>query len=272
MEHLTKHQIVLVALLVAFVTSITTGIVTVSLLDQSTPTVPQVINRVVERTIEKVASNTQSAAVVTKETIVVRSEDLAIAAINKNSGSVVRIYSVAYGASSTTPDNFLGLGVFVTKDGKIVADKEIVLLQGNYVALVSGGKYYPIQLQKTFDDGFVFFNIVSPNTFVPVTLSKTTLKLGQSVLSLGGKTVMNVAMGIVSEIVENNNATTTNKIISAIKTDIDNRSSLVGSPLINLSGEVVGLKIAKLNPSDETSSFYLPSAVIANLLTGSANK
>ncbi|MCR4334219.1 MAG: S1C family serine protease [Patescibacteria group bacterium] len=272
MEHLTKHQIVLVALLVAFVTSITTGIVTVSLVDQSTPSVPQVVNRVVERTIEKVVPNTQSAAVVTKETIVVRSEDQAIEAINKNSDSVVRIYSTNSTTSSTTPDSFLGLGVFVTKDGKIIADKDVVSAQGNYVALVSGGKNYPLQLQKTSDEGLALFSITSTGPFVPVILSKIPAHLGQSVLSLGGKITMNVAMGIVSEVIGDDNATTTDKTASAIKTDIDSRSSLNGSPLINLSGEVVGLKITKLNSDNEIKSFYLPSAIIANLLTDSINK
>ena len=81
MEGLTKQQIVLVALLISFVTSIATGIVTVALMDQAPPGVTQTINRVVERTIEKVVptpSQNQSAAVVTKETIVVKEDDLVV--------------------------------------------------------------------------------------------------------------------------------------------------------------------------------------------------
>ncbi len=273
MEHLTKHQIVLVTLLVSFVTAITTGIVTVSLVDQSAPSVPQVINHVVERTIEKVIPSQQSAAVITKETIVVRSEDQAIEAINKNSGSVARIYSVP--PQTGAAEAFLGLGFFVTKEGLIAADRSIIGQQTNYTARLAG-KSYPLELQNTPDASIALFKAVFPKDdqpvkskplFAPVVLSQTSLKLGQSVLSLGGETNTNVAMGIISEIVENQSASTTPGKISveAIKTDIGSRAAF-GSPLINLTGEVVGIKTARLNPSSETGSFYLPSAAILNLL------
>src|SRR4051812_13998627 len=58
MEDLTKQQVVLLTLLVSFVTSMATGIITVSLMDQAPAGVTQIINRVVEHTIERVASET----------------------------------------------------------------------------------------------------------------------------------------------------------------------------------------------------------------------
>ena len=48
---MTKHQLVLLVLLVSFVTALVTGIVTVTLINQAPPPITQTIQRVVEKTI-----------------------------------------------------------------------------------------------------------------------------------------------------------------------------------------------------------------------------
>ena len=85
-EHLTKMQIVLLTLLVSSVTSIATGIITVTLMNQVPPAVTQTLNRVVERTVERVVPDkSQGASVITKEvTIVVKEDDLITDSIGKN--------------------------------------------------------------------------------------------------------------------------------------------------------------------------------------------
>ena len=53
-EQLNRTQILLLTLLVSFVTSIATGIVTVSLMGQAPHGITQTVNRIFERTVEKV--------------------------------------------------------------------------------------------------------------------------------------------------------------------------------------------------------------------------
>src|ERR1700722_9823557 len=120
-EKLTKSQIVLLTLLISFVTSIATGIVTVSLMQQAPPAIAETVNRVIENTIETVATSTkaQPAAVVTtqQKTVIVNEADLIAQAVKQASPSVVAIY----GADSAQPQ-FLGLGVVTDASGTVAAD------------------------------------------------------------------------------------------------------------------------------------------------------
>ena len=116
-EHLSKHQIVLLAFLVSFVSSIVTGIVTVTLLGQAPPGVTKTINQIVERTVQTVVPATQGAAAttVTQKTVVVKDDDLiaqSIAAVQK---SIVHIVGKG--------DNQLIVrGVIINNKGAAITD------------------------------------------------------------------------------------------------------------------------------------------------------
>src|SRR3989338_3016811 len=121
MEDLTKHQLILIVLLVTFVTSIATGIITFSLLSEAPVEVTQTINRVVEKTIERVVTEPgKPDKVVT--TVIVNEEDRVLEAIAKNEKSIVRLKTA--GADGT--EVVSGLGLVVSGDGFNVAALRIL--------------------------------------------------------------------------------------------------------------------------------------------------
>jgi hypothetical protein len=277
MEKLTKQQIVLVTLLVSFVTSIATGIVTVALMDQAPAGVTQTINRVVERTIEKVVTpptNNTAAAVVTRETVVVKEDDKIVESVDKNKNSVVRIYTDAGDASLRV---FIGLGTLVTKEGLIATGDVFGDPNAKYVATIDNNKFYSLNvLPRKETNKFYFLKIIqdekNPITFTPVIFSDSDgLKLGQTVIAWGGQVQNSVSTGIVSSVVDvegktavasSTTATSTNitsREIVAINTNVNLADSLPGGPLLSLYGEVVGLRISP-NISDKYT--FLPSNVL----------
>jgi len=309
MENLTKHQLILVALLISFVTSIATGIVTVSLMDQAPKAVIQTINRVVERTVERVVTEPpKKGSAVVKETIVVKEEDKIIEAIEKNAKSMVRIYKTDSSQGAENPlKSFVGLGIIISKDGDIAADGATVSSSGSYSAVLNDAKEYDIKLSPSQENKMIaFFKIVPKEkeelSVAPAVLADSdTLKLGQTVISLGGKLRNSVSIGVITSFIESSdsnfeNTTTTESIglssqnestttilaatdtgnlvaavnesvkensplakdskgvlavagksLTLIETNIIPNDNTTGNPFINLSSEVVGIRVKSPN-------------------------
>lgn len=297
MESLNKQQLILLALLVSFVTSIATGIVTVSLMDQAPLGVTQTINRVVEKTIERVVMepSKQTAAVVTKETVVVKADDAVIEAIDKNTKSIVRIKE-ATGEGINRVQSFAALGLIVSKDGLIASDLSVayrkvteagVSLPESYVAVLPDGRI--VSLNIAYSDqvsGIIFFQPFLQDrdkgtiAFSPPAFGGSALKLGQAVVALGGADGNSVSTGIISNLVErdvtkdaeglvatSSDTRETVKKLSAIKTDIRATELVLGSVLLNLSGEVIGMNIGTVGANRTT---FLPIQKVIELL-GKAN-
>lgn len=278
MDHLNKQQLVLLALLLSFVTSIATGIVTVSLVNQAPPAVTQTINRVVERTIEKVVP-AQGAAVITRETVVVKSDDAAINSIEKNSASIVRIKTKI---DPNTPGNpsaeplevFVGLGLVVSKEGIILGDKGLLSGKLNYTGVFTDGKHMLLSPVASDEESnsVLFQAIKDPNaeqsvTFVPGTLGDSdTLKLGQSVISVSGKEQNSIAMGIVASLIPKTDATG-KKTTGTIETDTNLSGNILGSFLLDLSGNIVGIKGSIDSNSDSRNVYVSINPIKAKLPT-----
>jgi len=243
MEDLNKTQLVLLALLVSFVTSIATGIMTVSLLQEAPSNVTQTINRVVEKTIETVVpadgGNTETVKEVT--TVVVKEEDLVIDAINRNSKSLVRISDNAL-VGGVSP--FYGIGFLISKDGIVAsAKRDSFSNNSTYTGVFPDGATFTMRVAGTDEAGNItFFRIVKDERTVisaePVKVSDKSLQLGQTVIAIEGQDKDVVSIGRITSFVFGNDSA-----ILRTNTDIISKTQIIGGPLINLSGEIVGIRI-----------------------------
>src|SRR3989344_2769244 len=96
-EELSKSQLVLLTILVNFVTSVATGILTVSLLDTAPPLCSQAVNRGVERPIEAVAAAAPAAII---QAPAPSNQDLVTAALGVAATRAVVIYAAETGTST----------------------------------------------------------------------------------------------------------------------------------------------------------------------------
>ena len=114
-KDLNKTQLILLAILLSFVISIATGIVTVSLMQQAPTGMTQTINRVVQQTIEKVVPDYSPSKT---QTVVVKEDDLVVDAVAKTRAQLGGLYNNA-------DNSFLGYvyslgkGTFITSSGDV---------------------------------------------------------------------------------------------------------------------------------------------------------
>lgn len=264
MDYLNKTQLVLLAILVSFVSSIATGIVMIKLTENSPQPITQTINRVIEKTIERVAPE-RSTSIVTK---IIKEEELVVSAIEKNSGNVVKI-KTDVDLEKNNPGTLLGYGfVFSGSEKLVVTDLSIVSDSDiPYVAEFANGSMFRIERVYASGSGVAVMKLVLnatdnvPALLELTTASETTVKVGQTVIGLTEL----VSTGLISGIIFEKNAssattTTTGEIdkthISAIKTNITTTRE-TGWPLINLNGDIVGVAISK-----DMAQFVVPGSYI----------
>lgn len=269
MEDLTKTQIILLTLLISFVTSIATGIITTSLLAQAPASVVQTINRVVEHTIEKVAP-APDGSTSTKEVTVINEDDAVTSAISKNTPSVVRISTPIAADGSKA---FYGLGVIVTKSGVVLSDKHNLILNAVYSITLADGTTLPATVIHISDtDNIATFQIqpdsTHNNNFSTIDVSQNDLKLGQTVIGIEGQNKNSVQVGRATSFETRGSTDSKGNNITinyAVDTDIRSSEETAGAPLFNLSGELVGIKATALDTTLIPGA-YITTTSITNLL------
>jgi hypothetical protein len=270
MENLTKHQIVLVALLVSFITSITTGIFTVALISQAPAGVTQTINRVVERTIEKVVptgtpdlsvttidqkQQNQTASIGSAPIIkVVTEADMIVSTAEIGSRSLVRIYSTSTPDGST---DFVSLGI-VFPNNIVLANKDNLAEGAHYAGTFADGKSFVLDTLARNDASKIAYFKINTNSqkeYVATSVNlgnSDSLKLGQTVVSLNGQNSTILSRGVVTALPINANNSGGN--FSIINTDTG--MSTFAAPLFDTSGNLIAVRTAKPDLADIGS--FLP--------------
>jgi len=175
-KDLNKKQLILLTLLITFVVSIATGIVTVTLMNKMPAKTTQTINNIVQRTIEKVVLPTEDQTTQTLENNKSESK------IYDVGDALVRIYPIAEvptdktetnpvaGSTNTTPVNSgptpkepvksIGQGIIISEEGLILIESNILSKEKNY-AVMLGKEFFKIKVVKIFSNGFSILSITS---------------------------------------------------------------------------------------------------------------
>lgn len=248
MEYLTKSQIVLLCLFVSFVSSMATGIVTVTLMQQAPEPVMQSITNVVEKTIEKITPT-----VVEKpgKTVVLKDEDLMVAAIDRNNKSVVSFRM----GNDDGEVRIAGMGVIVSEDGLVVTDKANV--GGGILLATVGGVKYALEVLPTSDAKSPLAlgrltpvtptaSTTPPVVFTPVKFSDgSSLKVGQTAIAIAGRDGKTVSTGLFSSVdsrtVKSEDGKKETTVLDGFTISQRLSASSSGAPVITLEGVVVGL-------------------------------
>lgn len=159
-----------------------------------------------------------------------------------------------------------GTGFFVSSDGLIVTNKHVVAQKNvEYTVFTNNGKKHiakvvardpvlDIALIKIEGSDFPFLSLGDSNS----------LQVGQSVIAIGnalGEYRNTVSTGVVSglarSITAGDNSGNTEVLDKVIQTDAAINPGNSGGPLLNLSGEVVGVNVAVAQGS-QSIGFALP--------------
>ena len=227
-KDLNKSQLILLAVLLSFVTSIATGITTVTLMQQAPTSFTVPVNRVIQQTVEKIQ---RIEGKTTVQTVIVKEEDLVVDAIAKNKSAVFTVSKEILDAEGQVAEVSAGWGFAVSSDGIVVADANLVPDQGVYYLKNESGKF-KADFVSTDKAGFSFLKIGVPldekNKIlftVPAFGDLEKMKAGQKILVLGS--------GISSYVFEGNKSL--NIVILKSNT---------GGLVFNLDGEVLGIALS----------------------------
>jgi len=290
MENLTRTQIIFLVLLVSFVVSVATGIVTVTLVNQAPPPLTHTISKIIEKVTPAGTIEIEQPEVVRQ--IAETREELVIKTVEKVSSAVVSIIATKdvpvleeYYTSPSGGDPFFqqffgdvqipqyrqkgtekkqvssGTGFFVSADGLIVTNKHVVQdAEAEYTAVTNNGDKLKakVLVKDPFQDVAILKIDGDKFNYIPLGDSNK-IKIGQTAIAIGnslGEFQNTISVGIISGLGRNIVASG-ETLQGLIQTDAAINAGNSGGPLLDLSGFAIGINTAMASGA-ENLGFALP--------------
>lgn len=148
-----------------------------------------------------------------------------------------------------------GTGVIISADGYILTNKHVIADANSVRVVTSEGEYYDVKVvgQDPLND-IAFLKISNANNLPAAELgTSATVKVGQKVIAIGnslGQYQNTVTSGIVSgkgrpvSAYTDENETEYETLTDLIQTDAAINPGNSGGPLLNMSGQVIGINTA----------------------------
>ena len=280
MENLTKVQIIFLVLMVSFIVSVATGIVTVALMNQAPPPLTQSINRIIEKVIPGETQQIQQIISDTREEMITNAvKNISPAVVSVIAAKDIPVFEEYY-VNPFGNDSFFnfqipqyrqkgtekkqvssGTGFFVSADGLIVTNKHVVQdAEAEYTVIKNDGKKFGAKVlaRDSFQDIAILKVEGKDFNFIPLGDSNK-IEIGQTAIAIGnslGEFQNTVSVGIVSGL--NRDITASGEDLQGlIQTDAAINAGNSGGPLLNLSGQAIGINTAMASGA-ENMGFALP--------------
>lgn len=228
-EELTNSQIILVTILVSFVISIGTAIITVALVKDTPITMPSVVNQVIQKTVEKesIVLSTSTASGVQNVQVVIKEDDTVATLAGLELARQRKIVQSDTGEVLGS-GFYLSPSVFLSEfDGEAIS-----ILQGDN----------PVSLTRVTNVGELGLRLYASKEKEPqlkaVSIAKSTdLKIGQKVVALppSSKTI---SIGYITSL-------TPTELSSVVETSIEISARNSGTLLYTLDGKLVGVLVLR---------------------------
>lgn len=282
MDGLDNRQIILLTLLVSFVTSIATGIVTVTLVEEAPKGFTSTINKVIETTVEKVVPK-ETVIQVVKEvkgespatliaTVVAERQDAMVSIITKF------LISKNPEGIETREIQKTQTGFFVAQNGLIASARGDLIKGNKYNVLFRDGKENKEVTASVIQvkDDVALLSLVKPTDLAAkssqeakvlsgedqvkyIPLAKGLPQLGSHVIAFSRPSTKSVAVfdGIISSYVKDDG-----DFVTSINTTIPTAEGGEGGPLLTLAGELIGVA----HYDAKGVAVYSPMSGISDLL------